>query len=219
MTTCDGEPAEAGMRLVHPLPPARSRSVLAVLAEDVATVLAKDPAARSRREALLYPHIHALWTYRIAHRLWKDGHRLTARALSLAARAVSGIEIHPGAVIGRRFFVDHGTGVVIGETVRVGDDVMLYHQVTLGSAGWWKDFRRPAGTRRHPVVGDGVVIGTGASVLGPVTVGAGARIGAHAVVLDDLPPGARVTAAASRLHQPGPPALTTATPPEDRALA
>ncbi|MEU7279020.1 serine O-acetyltransferase EpsC [Streptomyces sp. NPDC045431] len=173
------------------------RHVRSVLREDVETVLAKDPAATSRAEVLLYPHIHALWTYRVAHRLWRRGHRVTARALSLLARAVSGIEIHPGARIGRRFFVDHGTAVVIGETVVIGDDVMLYHQVTLGSVGWWKDLRRPAGARRHPVIGDRVVIGTGASVLGPVTVGEDSRIGAHSVVLDDLPPRTRVVAATS----------------------
>ncbi|MCX2971530.1 serine O-acetyltransferase EpsC [Streptomyces sp. TRM70308] len=188
----------------------RVRTVVGLLREDVATVLSKDPAATSAREVLLYPHIHALWTYRVAHRLWRRGHRVSARALSLAARVVTGIEIHPGAVIGRRFFVDHGTAVVIGETVRIGDDVMLYHQVTLGSAGWWKDQRRPAGSRRHPVVRDRVIIGTGASVLGPVTVGADSRIGAHAVVLDDLPAGARVTAAPSPARPTGEP------PPEGR---
>ncbi|WP_246097827.1 serine O-acetyltransferase EpsC [Streptomyces botrytidirepellens] len=176
------------------------RAVAARMREDIATVQAKDPAAESRYEVLLYPHIHALWTYRVAHRLWHSGHRLTARALSLGARVVSGIEIHPAAVIGRRFFIDHGTAVVIGATVRIGDDVMLYHQVTLGSVGWWKDLRRPARARRHPVVEDGVIIGTGASVLGPVTVGAGARIGAHAVVVTDLEPEARVTAPASEIH-------------------
>jgi serine O-acetyltransferase len=181
MTTCEPKPT--------PKP-----RLWALLAEDIATVLAKDPAASSRAEVLLYPHIHALWTHRVAHRLWQRGHRFTARALSLLARAVSGIEIHPGARIGRRFFVDHGTAVVIGETVRIGDDVMLYHQVTLGSVGWWKDLRRPAGSRRHPVVGDRVIIGTGASVLGPVTVGSDSRVGAHAIVLDDLPPHSRVVA-------------------------
>ncbi|WP_245180994.1 serine O-acetyltransferase EpsC [Streptomyces montanisoli] len=186
MRTCDGALKAAAARI----------------REDVATVRAKDPAACSRREVLLYPHIHALWTYRVAHRLWHRGHRLTARALSLGARAVSGIEIHPAAVIGRRFFVDHGTAVVIGATVRIGDDVMLYHQVTLGSVGWWKDLRRPAGARRHPVVEDGVIIGTGASVLGPVTIGAGARIGAHTVVLTDVEPGSRVSAPAAEIHSP-----------------
>jgi serine O-acetyltransferase len=179
-----------------------------LLAEDIATVLAKDPAASSRAEVLLYPHIHALWTYRIAHRLWRRGHRFVPRALSLLARAVSGIEIHPGARIGRRFFVDHGTAVVIGETVRIGDDVMLYHQVTLGSVGWWKDLRRPAGSRRHPVVGDRVIIGTGASVLGPVTVGSDSRVGAHAIVLDDLPPHSRVVAPTCEVL----PALDTGAP-------
>ncbi|MGW6564479.1 serine O-acetyltransferase EpsC [Streptomyces sp. NPDC054975] len=178
------------------------RAAAGRMREDVATVLAKDPAAGSRREVLLYPHIQALWTYRVAHWLWSRGHRLTARALSLGARAVTGIEIHPAAVIGRRFFIDHGTAVVIGATVRIGDDVMLYHQVTLGSAGWWKDLRRSAGARRHPVVEDGVIIGTGASVLGSVTVGAGARIGAHSVVLTDLAPGTRVTAPPSEIHRP-----------------
>jgi serine O-acetyltransferase len=191
MTTCSEDPPGHDA-------PRKKIPTLALLLEDLTTVREKDPAASSNREVLLYPHIHALWTYRVAHRLWGRGHRATARALSLLARAVSGIEIHPGAVIGRRFFIDHGTAVVIGETVRIGNDVMLYHQVTLGSIGWWKDLRRPVGSRRHPVVEDGVIIGTGASVLGPITVGAGARIGAHAVVLDDLPPGARVTAAASR---------------------
>ncbi len=166
--------------------------MLELMREDIDVVLAKDPAARSRGEVLLYPHIHALWAHRIAHRWWCRGRRTAARAVALAARFISGIDIHPGARIGRRFFIDHGAAVVIGETVVVGDDVMLYHQVTLGSVGWWKDFRREAGSRRHPMVGDSVVIGVGASVLGPVTIGAQARIGAHAVVLEDVPAYARV---------------------------
>ncbi|MFI5801299.1 serine O-acetyltransferase EpsC [Streptomyces sp. NPDC051561] len=183
--------------------------------EDVATVQAKDPSAERRREVLLYPHIHALWTYRVAHGLWRRGHRLTARALSLGARSVTGIEIHPAAVIGRRFFIDHGTAVVIGATARIGDDVMLYHQVTLGSVGWWKDLRRPSGARRHPVLEDGVIIGTGASVLGPVTIGAGARIGAHTVVLTSLAPGARATVPAAEICPP-PTEAPTETPVETR---
>ena len=161
--------------------------------EDLDVVLAKDPAARSRAEVLLYPHIHALWTYRIAHLLYRRDHRLAARALSMLGRWVSGIEIHPGARIGRRFFIDHGSAVVIGETVRIGDDVMLYHQVTLGSIGWWRDLRRGPGARRHPVVEDHVVIGTNASVLGPITIGARSLIGAHAVVLGSVPPDSRVS--------------------------
>jgi serine O-acetyltransferase len=204
MTTCDKRP------------PSGLRAVLSILREDVETVRRKDPAARSNREVLLYPHIHALWTYRLAHRLWSRGHRFTARALSLFARCISGIEIHPGAVIGRRFFIDHGTAVVIGETVRIGDDVMLYHQVTLGSVGWWKDLRRPAGSRRHPAVEDGVIIGTGASVLGPVTVGTDSRIGAHTVVLQDVPPDSRIAAGAADVIPSKPDsAAEQADPPHD----
>jgi serine O-acetyltransferase len=162
------------------------------LAEDIRTVRLKDPAATSTAEVLLYPHMHALWLHHLAHRAYLRGHRLRARALALLGRFVSGgIDIHPGATIGRRLFIDHGVGVVIGETAVIGDDVMLYHGVTVGSAGWWRD---RAGTRRHPVVGDHVRLCTGASVLGPVIVGAGSEIGAHAVVLTDLPPGSRVAA-------------------------
>jgi serine O-acetyltransferase len=162
------------------------------LAEDVRTVRLKDPAATSAAEVLLYPHLHALWLHRIAHRAYHRRHRLLARMLSLAGRFLSsGIDIHPGASIGRRLFIDHGVGVVIGETAVLGDDVMLYHGVTIGSAGWWRD---RAGERRHPVVGDHVRLCTGASVLGPVVIGAGSEIGAHAVVLTDLPPGSRIAA-------------------------
>jgi serine O-acetyltransferase len=160
--------------------------------EDLDVILAKDPAPRSRLEVLLYPHIHALWTYRVAHICYLRGHFLTARALSMTGRWVSGIEIHPGAVIGRRFFIDHGSAVVIGETVRIGDDVMMYHQVTLGSVGWWRDKRRAPGEQRHPTVEDSVIIGTNASVLGPVTIGARSQIGAHAVVTESLPPDTKV---------------------------
>ncbi|CAA9231277.1 MAG: Serine acetyltransferase [uncultured Corynebacteriales bacterium] len=169
------------------------RAAVELAREDIAVVRAKDPAATSDWEVLLYPHLHALWTHRLAHRVHRRGHPVAARALAFAGRLVSGgIDIHPGARIGRRFFIDHGCGVVIGETAVIGDDVMLYHLVTLGSVGWWQDRRRPAGAQRHPTLGDGVTVGTGVSVLGPVHVGAGSRIGAHAVVLDDLPAGSRV---------------------------
>lgn len=161
--------------------------------EDLDVVIAKDPAARSRWEVLLYPHIHALWMYRIANWFYRRDRRFLARALSMYGRWVSGIEIHPGAAIGRRFFIDHGAAVVIGETVRIGDDVMLYHQVTLGSIGWWRDMTRSPGEARHPTVEDGVIIGTNASVLGPVTIGARSQIGAHAVVLESIPPDSKIS--------------------------
>lgn len=171
--------------------------------EDIDVILRKDPAPRTRWEVLLYPHIHALWIYRFSH--WHYGHRrfFVARALSMLGRWISGIEIHPGARIGRRFFIDHGSAVVIGETVRIGDDVMLYHQVTLGSVGWWRDNLRPAGSARHPTLEDGVIVGTNASVLGPVTIGANSVIGAHAVVLHSVLPGSRVTVRHENvIHEP-----------------
>jgi len=161
--------------------------------EDLDVVIAKDPAARSRWEVLLYPHIHALWVYRVANWWYRRNRRFVARALSMYGRWISGIEIHPGATIGRRFFIDHGAAVVIGETVHIGDDVMLYHQVTLGSVGWWRDMVRSPGEARHPTVEDGVIIGTNASVLGPVTIGARSQIGAHAVVLESIPPDSKIS--------------------------
>jgi serine O-acetyltransferase len=165
--------------------------VLRLLREDLRTVVERDPSVRSRAEALLHPALPAVWTHRFAHALHRRGRRLPARLLMLIARAVTGVEIHPGAVLGRRVFVDHGGAVVIGETAVVGDDVTIYHQVTLGAVGWWHDNRRPEGERRHPVVGNGVVLGTGATVLGPVTIGDRALIGAKALVTTDLPAGAR----------------------------
>jgi methionyl-tRNA synthetase len=174
------------------------------LAEDIRTVRAKDPAAGSAVEILLYPHLHALWFHRLAHALYTRGYRLVARALSQLGRFVSGIEIHPGAVLGRRLFIDHGSGVVIGETARVGDDVVLYHGVTLGSAGWWHDTRGTERPKRHPTIGDHVVLGTGAAVLGPVVIGDGCRIGANAVVLSDLPADTLVPAGAVVRHPPQP---------------
>jgi len=156
------------------------------LREDVDAAIARDPAVRSRSEVVLaYSGLHAVWSYRLHHRLWVRGHRLSARLLSQVTRALTGVEIHPGAVIGRRFFIDHGMGVVIGETAEIGDDVMLYHDVTLGG----RSLNR---TKRHPTLGDGVVVGAGARVLGPVVVGAGAQIGANAVVVRDVPAGAVV---------------------------
>jgi len=149
--------------------------------EDLDTALRRDPAARHRLEvALTYPGIHAVWGYRISHFLWRRGFKLVARIYSNWIRTVTGIEIHPAAFIGRRFFIDHGMGVVIGETAVIGDDVMIYHDVTLGS-------RTYKSGKRHPTIGNEVVIGAGARVLGNVTIGHGAHISANSVVLKDLP--------------------------------
>ncbi len=153
------------------------------LREDILSVFDRDPAARTAWEVLTcYPGVHALILYRLAHWLWTRQFRWLGRFVSHLARFISGIEIHPGASIGRRFFIDHGMGVVIGETAVIGDDVTLYHGVTLGGTSWKKG-------RRHPTVGNGVVIGAGAQVLGPITVGAGAKVGSNAVVVKDVPAG------------------------------
>ncbi|MBY5267912.1 serine O-acetyltransferase [Spiribacter salinus] len=151
------------------------------LREDVGCVFDRDPAARNHFEVLTsYPGVHALMLHRMNHWLWRHGLRWLARFLSVFARLLTGIEIHPGARIGRRFFIDHGLGVVIGETAEVGDDCTLYQGVTLGGTSW------EAG-KRHPTLGDDVVVGAGAKVLGPLTVGTGARIGSNAVVVKDVP--------------------------------
>lgn len=155
--------------------------VFARVREDLAAAKLRDPAARSPWEiAVLYPGLHAVWAYRITHLLWQREFRFVARALSQVTRFLTGIEIHPGATIGRRFFIDHGMGVVIGETAEVGDDVMLYHGVTLGGR------TRDAG-KRHPTLGDGVAVGAGAKILGPVLIGSGSVVGANAVVTRDAP--------------------------------
>ncbi|HLS63337.1 MAG TPA: serine O-acetyltransferase EpsC [Ruania sp.] len=154
----------------------------ALIAEDLATARRRDPAARTAVEvALTYPGVHALWLYRVAHHMWRlPLLRLPARVLSQLARAATGVEIHPGAVLGRRFFVDHGMGVVIGETAEIGDDVLMFHGSTLGG-------RSMSRGKRHPTVGDRVVIGAGAKVLGPITIGSDVQIGANAVVVKDVP--------------------------------
>lgn len=152
--------------------------------EQINAILARDPAARSRWEvALCYPGFHALLFHRPAHTLWNRGLRLPARLISQIGRFLTGIEIHPGAHIGARFFIDHGMGVVIGETATIGDDVTIYHGVTLGGVS-------SEGIIRHPQIGDGVVVGAGAQLLGPITVGENARIGSNAVVVKDVPPAA-----------------------------
>mgnify|MGYP001767198783 CR=1 FL=1 len=168
-------------------PPAPSPpSVLAMIREDVACVKARDPAARFTAEIVLtYPGVHAIVWHRLAHALWRRSHRFPARFLSWLGRFLTNVDIHPGATIGRRFFIDHGAGVVVGETAEIGDDVTLYHGVTLGGVSWTPG-------KRHPTLENGVLVGAGAKILGPITVGAGARIGANSVVIDDVPPEATV---------------------------
>ncbi len=157
------------------------RNYFRLMGEDIAAVLEHDPAARSRLEVvLLYSGLHAMWWYRMYHGLWIRGWYFLARALSQVSRFLSGIEIHPGATIGRRFFIDHGMGVVIGETAEVGDDVTIYQGVTLGGTSL-----NPG--KRHPTIRDRVVIGGGAKILGNITVGENCRIGAGSVVLRDVP--------------------------------
>jgi serine O-acetyltransferase len=150
--------------------------------EDIQSVLDRDPAARNALEVMLcYPGLHAVWVHRITHKLWTGGFKLLARWLSQIARGLTGIEIHPGATIGHNFFIDHGMGVVIGETAEVGNNVTLYHGVTLGGTSLNK-------VKRHPTLEDNVVVGAGAKVLGAITIGAHSRIGANAVVVKPSPP-------------------------------
>lgn len=157
--------------------------------EDLDTALREDPAATSKLlVALTYPGIHAVWVHRLCHRLWLASPTLhpVARVISQFSRFMTGIEIHPGASIGRRFFIDHGMGVVIGETAEVGDDVLMYHQVTLGG-------RSRGRFKRHPTIGNHVLLGAGAKIIGPITIGDGTKIGANALVVKDVPPNSVVT--------------------------
>jgi serine O-acetyltransferase len=172
---------------------ARSRIV-----DDLDAAIARDPAATSRVDvALNAPGLHAIWAYRFAHRLWLHGGwtKPVARLVMTLVRSVTGVEIHPGAVIGHRFFIDHGMGVVIGETAEVGDDVMLYHGVTLGG----RSLQR---VKRHPTVGSRVTIGAGARILGPVHIGDDVQIGANSVVVKDIPAGAIATGIPATIRFP-----------------
>jgi serine O-acetyltransferase len=163
------------------------------LKEDIQTVFNKDPAARNMLEVLLcYPGLHALWLHRPAHWLWQHNFRLAARFVSHINRFITGIEIHPGATIGRRFFIDHGSGVLIGETAEIGDDVLMYSGVVLGGTTLEKK-------KRHPTLGNGVEMGTGSIALGPITIGDGARIGASSVVIKSVPPGVTVVGIPGRI--------------------
>jgi len=161
--------------------------------EDIQTVFAKDPAARSVLEVIFcYPGLHALWLHRLAHYLWQHRLKFLARLLSHINRFLTGIEIHPGAKIGKRFFIDHGAGVVIGETAEIGDDVLMYQGVVLGGTTLKKE-------KRHPTIGNNVVIGTGAVALGSITIGNGARIGSGSVVVKSVPSGATVVGIPGRI--------------------
>ncbi|PPD44332.1 MAG: serine O-acetyltransferase [Methylocystis sp.] len=167
---------------IAPVPAASGHGLFAKLRGDVSCVLQRDPAARNSLEvALLYPGVHALLIYRVANSLWRRGFKFPARFLSWFARLVTNIDIHPGATIGERLFIDHGAGVVIGETSIIHNDVTLYHGVTLGGTSW-------APGKRHPTIESGVLVGAGAKILGPITVSARARIGANSVVIEDVPP-------------------------------
>ena len=161
--------------------------------EDIQTVFAKDPAARTTFEVLTcYPGLHAVWLHRFAHNLWRRNHLTLARLLSHGSRFLTGVEIHPGAQIGRRLFIDHGAGVVIGETAEVGDDVLIYKGVVLGGTTSER-------VKRHPTIGDSVVIGSNAVILGNITISAGAKVGSGSVVVEAVPPGATVVGVPGRI--------------------
>ena len=163
------------------------------LREDIESVFDRDPAARSALEVLTcYPGFHAIYIHKLAHWFWMRGLRWLGRFTSHAGRFLTGIEIHPGATLGKRLFIDHGMGVVIGETAELGDDVTLYHGVTLGGTSWNKG-------KRHPTLESGVVVGAGAKILGPIVVGAGAKIGSNAVVVKNVPAGATVVGVPGRI--------------------
>lgn len=166
------------------------------IVEDIETAFERDPAAKSFPEVILcYPGLHAIWTHRISHYLWEKGLHLIARIISHIARFFTGIEIHPGAEIGDKFFIDHGAGVVIGETSEIGDNVLMYQGAVLGGT-------RNEQTKRHPTIEDDVVIGAGSVLLGPITVGKGSKIGAQSVVLNSVPPNTTVVGVPGRPVQP-----------------
>ncbi len=167
-------------------------NLLRIVRDDIRAIFQNDPAARNLAEVLLYPGLHAILLHRLAHALWRRGVPFIPRLISQISRFLTGIEIHPGAVIGRGFFIDHGMGVVIGETSEIGDWVTLYQGVTLGGTGKQRG-------KRHPTVHDGAVIGVGAIVLGAITIGEGARIGGGAVVVKDVPPHATAVGVPARI--------------------
>jgi serine O-acetyltransferase len=183
-----------------PRPPLKPR-LLAMLGEDLGCVFQRDPAARSTFEVLTtYPGVHAIFIHRLSSRLWSAQWRFSARFLAFIGRALTNIDIHPGATIGRRFFIDHGAGVVIGETAEIGDDVTLYHGVTLGGTSWHRG-------KRHPSLANGVVVGAGAKILGPITLGERVRVGANSVVVKDVPADRTVVGVPGRIVDTRPASL------------
>ena len=180
--------------LSFPFSSLMARPMFSRLHEDIQSVYSRDPAARNWWEVVTcYPGMHAIWLHRwLSGPLWRVGLKWLGRWVSNVARFFTGVEIHPGATIGRRFFIDHGMGIVIGETAEIGDDCTLYHGVTLGGVSWDKG-------KRHPTLGDGVTVGAGAKILGPFTVGAGARVGSNSVVVKEVPPGATVVGIPARI--------------------
>jgi serine O-acetyltransferase len=192
--------------------------MLARIREDVNSVFDRDPAARNALEVIFcYPGLHAIWMHRIAHWFWTNRLYFLGRFTSQVSRFITGIEIHPGARIGRKFFIDHGMGVVIGETAEIGDNVTMYHGVTLGGVTWDK-------VKRHPTIGDNVVIGSGAKVLGPFTVGANSKIGSNSVVVKEVPPNSSVVGIPGRVvmsegKQPEKPDLQHGNMPDPEAKA
>lgn len=184
----------------HPTPPrhlpAAKLGVWDLMLEDLDTALKRDPAARGRLEvAITYPGVHALWAHRLANRLWANGAKMVARLIQEFARLLTGVDIHPAATIGRRLFIDHATGVVIGETAEVGEDCLIFHGVTLGGQSMNKG-------KRHPTLGDRVMVGAGAKVLGAITVGDDAKIGANAVVVKEVPAGRIALGVPAKLRNP-----------------
>ncbi len=175
------------------------------LKEDIDAVVERDPAVKSRLEVVFcYPGFHAVLFYRLSRVAWRAGFGLTGRFISHLGRFFTGIEIHPSARIGKRFFIDHGMGVVVGETSIIGHDVTLYHGVTLGGISPAVDSSAQVDQQRHPTLGDGVIVGSGAQILGPITVGAGARVGSNSVVLKDVAPGTTVAGIPARVMLPKP---------------
>ncbi|HWA48124.1 MAG TPA: serine O-acetyltransferase [Dongiaceae bacterium] len=172
-------------------------------AEEIDAIMARDPAARSRLEvALNYPGFHAVLWHRVSSVLWRNNWRVLARFISQVARILTGIEIHPGATIGRRLFIDHGMGVVIGETAEIGDDVTLYQDITLGGISPSVNSAAQVNKKRHPTLRNGVIVGAGAQVLGGITVGEGAKVGANAVVVSDVPAGALAVGIPAKVSAP-----------------